>query len=111
MQQTVTLTGLGTHKFKAALESILFIQSLFEKEIQSVKLASWSPGNFQDQLTVDLRNRYFAGSAFATTVVPFDTQVDPDGLLNSIAGGSLLHTEENRVRYFQRVEKTENKFK
>jgi hypothetical protein len=111
MRQAVTLTGLGTHKFKASLESILFIHAMFAKHVGKDRLAAWIPGYFQEHRTVEVWNRYFDHPSLSSSAIPFHPFVDPQGLLKSIIDGRLLHTEENEVRYYQAAKRADGKFK
>ena len=114
LRQAITLTGLGTHKFKAALEGIQMIHSIFSKEPGLTQLEKWSPGYFQEHHTTNLWNRYFTSSMQSGSHQPniaFDKFVDPNGVLASVMGGHLMHTQDNHVEYYQRVEKSTNKFK
>ena len=112
MRQAVTLTGFGTHKFKAALESIMFIHSMFAKEIGTTKMDNWSPKYYHGQQTVQSWNRYFTGWKDADLIPhPFNELVDPNGILGSLDGGNLVHTVDNEVKYFERTERKNGSFK
>jgi len=50
-----------------------------------------------------MSNRYFTSrrcDAQAASI-PFDKDVDPEGILLGIAGADLIHCEENRVLYYE----------
>ena len=34
--------------------------------------------------------------------IPFGENMDPKGILADMLGGSLIHTKENQVQYYQR---------
>jgi len=113
MRQGIMLTGLGTHKFKAALESILAIHAMFARQVAGNQLQKWTPSAFRSYRTVGIWNRYFSQprEAMAMPTIPFLPALDPHGILASSNKGNLLHTADNQVLYFQRVAKPTKGYK
>jgi hypothetical protein len=111
LRQAIQLTGLDTHKFKAALEGISAISSIFAKYMRSDKLQDWTPDRFQEWTMVGAGNRYFSTGAIAASaeVVPFNNLVDPDGILASV-DSKYHHTVDNEVGYFHREQKDDGGF-
>jgi hypothetical protein len=112
IRQAIQLTGLDTHKYKAALEGISAICSIFTKHMRSDTLKDWTPDMFQEWIVVGAGNRYFSTGAIAASaeVVPFNNLVDPDGILASV-NSKYRHTVDNEVGYFQRVAKDDGSFR
>lgn len=110
MKQEVTLTGLDTLGFKAALEGISMIHGMFAKY---ACLQPWEPGWHEEWRTVRVQNNYFSVGAAAEMAedVAFDDLVDPDGVLASVVGNKYHHTAENDVGYFVRTRKDEGGFR
>jgi hypothetical protein len=111
LRQAIQLTGLDTHKYKAALEGISAICSTFAKHMRSDKLQDWTPDAFGEWMAVGAGNRYFSTGTIAATaeVVPFNDLVDPDGILASV-DSKYRHTVDNEVGYFQREKKNDDRF-
>jgi len=61
---------------------------------------------FGEWPAIDVANRYFTPKAVARMedVRPIEFDIDPFGSLRKAAGASFVHTEENKVYYFQRKE-------
>jgi hypothetical protein len=63
---------------------------------------------FEEWPAIDVANRYFTPKAAARKddVRPIGIDIDPFGSLSKAASSLFLHTEENKVYYFQRKEST-----
>jgi hypothetical protein len=111
IRQAIQMTGLDTHKYKAALEGISAICSTFAKYLRSDKLQDWNPDMFNEWIVVGAGNRYFSTGAIAASaeVVPFNDLVDPNGILASV-DSKYRHTVDNEVGYFQRKTKDDGGF-
>jgi hypothetical protein len=61
---------------------------------------------FEEWPAIDVANRYFTPKAAARKddVRPIGIDIDPFGSLSKAASSLFLHTEENKVYYFQRKE-------
>src|SRR4051794_39647545 len=95
LRQAVTITGLGTHKFKAAVEGILQICSMFEKSC--TKKVTWEPGHYESESTVECWNRYLTNVNRSSSIVPLSPVIDPKEILASASKQGLVHTEDNQV--------------
>jgi len=102
--QAIQLTGLNTHKYKAALEGIATIHTTFTKYMQSDKLQAWTPDTFCEWSSVSAENWYFSTGVIAASVkaVPFNNLVDPDGVLAAVDLDKYWHAVDNKVGYFER---------
>src|SRR3954454_24111698 len=81
LRQAVTVTGLGTHKFKAAVEGILQICNMFENS--TTKTVTWEPGQYKSDSTVESWNRYLTNVNRNSSIVPLCPAVDPKQILTS----------------------------
>ena len=103
LRQSVQLVGLGTETFQRAIDSIVFIHTMFSRLFKEGVLETWQPSAFGPALAIDTSNRYFSsGHQNAQALsIPFHEYVDPDGYLSGLAGGDLVHCDENQVRYYE----------
>jgi len=113
LRQAIQLTGLDTHKYKAALEGIATIHSTFTKYMRSDKLQAWTPDTFREWSAVGAGNRYFSTGVIAASAeaVPFNNLVDPDGVLAAVDSDKYRHTIDNEVGYFERQKKDDGGFR
>jgi hypothetical protein len=113
LRQAIQLTGLDTHKFKAALEGLTTIHTTFTKYMRFDKLQDWAPDTFRDWSAVGAGNRYFSTGAIAASAeaIPFNNLVDPDGVLATINSNKYRHTVDNEVGYFERQKKDDGGFR
>jgi hypothetical protein len=111
--QSVVLTGIGSNKFKSALDAIHAIECSLSERAHIRDVVSWTPLVVQGWPAMKISNRYFSTGAagLATDVVPFAEGVDPHGLLASIDREIYRHTLENEVGYFERESKENGSFK
>lgn len=107
MKQSATLTGFGEEGFRNSVDSIIAIHDTFSRQFKEGELEGWYPSTFRGQPSIDIANRYFTPCGTGgegMDVIPFDYTVDPQGVLQSLAGSTLKHTAENTVRYYERVQ-------
>jgi len=111
LQQSVTLTGLGTSQFEESVEAMKEFYSLFEREFPADMMVPWLPGpcSLSSGRTMSFTNRFFTKRTEALTLkaIPFSYQVDPKGFLNRMTSKDLFHAQENQVQYLKRVEDME----
>ncbi|KAK7019415.1 hypothetical protein VNI00_018070 [Paramarasmius palmivorus] len=105
LQQRILLTGLNTPSFADALEGLAVMDNVLRLNVRedSVKpLASVVDGF----TALDISNRYFTSRRFAQEDdhLPFSSDVDPNGILEGLRGHSMVHTSDNVVEYYHRVE-------
>ena len=109
LRQAVTMTGLDTKTFEAALESIGLIHGMFFKEVntESQVFTRWAPGLHRAWPSVTIGNNYFSTGRTALDLpsVEFDCLVDPYRLLASINSERYHHTTENSVGYYRKLPK------
>ncbi|KAF8347119.1 hypothetical protein F5887DRAFT_1131417 [Amanita rubescens] len=107
LRQGVSLTGLGTPTFEAAINGIFDIYSLFSGHVPRDKL---KPCAFLDTYgeftSIETSNRYFSSiKDCGPTVkhISFPSEIDPHGILSSFENTSYIHSENNVVEFYERV--------
>jgi hypothetical protein len=107
LKQAVTITGLGTHAFTKAVDSMEAIEEIFSRQVGQDTILPWKNGTYLDWTTMFSSNRYFTSrrSNFNLQAVPFDPFVDPEGVLASMAGNDKVHCSDNVVEYYELTSK------
>ena len=105
LRQSATLTGLGNTSFNSALSNIAVVHAIFKRAIGSQLTDSAIQSTYTEFPAIDMANRYFTPQALALAedVRPLTVDVDPHGTLAKAAGTAYVHTEENKVYYFQKM--------
>ncbi len=105
MTQTITLTGLGSIRFKGSVEVLKEIGRTGEREFREGQLQGWEPSQVQGYDAIELANRYFRprGKDYRGEEHALSDEVDPKGILRRNAGSHLIHTEDNKVLYFRGI--------
>ncbi|TFK59403.1 hypothetical protein BDN72DRAFT_735144, partial [Pluteus cervinus] len=101
LQQNITLTGLGTSSFQESKTALNEMHAVFSRQFPEGRVSFWNAGGPD----IILSNRLFTSVMEAGQLesVPFGENVDPKGILADMLGGALIHTEDNQVRYYQRL--------
>ena len=102
----MTLSGLGSAKFKDAVSAILKIHQYFQQHCPEGQMDGWEPRKERGYPVVSAGARYLSTKANTSSeqVIPLSEVIDPIGILaRAVPGG--LHTQENQVLYFERVAK------
>jgi hypothetical protein len=108
----VTLTGLDTHKFKAALEATALVSDLFARHIGPGRFEEWIPDAFRQWRAISISNKYFSTrSSAGTDLAPINPLVDPGGIIASLGELGYRYTVDNEVGYFERVKTPDGNFK
>ncbi|KAF7978621.1 hypothetical protein HWV62_45103 [Athelia sp. TMB] len=102
IKQTIRLTGFGAEEFQKAFSGIANIATLMGEHLEHGDIETWKPERYKVWQALDIGNRYFLhqnteGDAVG---VSLPSNVDPDGVLASMAGDKWVHTEDNQVKYF-----------
>ncbi|KAK0432752.1 uncharacterized protein EV420DRAFT_1237563, partial [Desarmillaria tabescens] len=102
LQQHVRLTGLGCDAFKETTDTILEAQLIFERQLQAGVFEKWTPDNTDDFLGIDISNRYLENrKSYPQEEAAFEKGVDPrDILATACSKRNLIHTEDNKVRFY-----------
>ena len=104
LQQSVTLSGLGTIQFERSVEVLSQnLYASFQRAVPESKLLSWQGAPCESSVgrTMSFSNRYFSRAFEANQLerTPFSGEVDPKGFLSRALCDSLVHTAENEVQY------------
>ncbi|KAF8327492.1 hypothetical protein F5887DRAFT_1077138 [Amanita rubescens] len=107
LRQGVSLTGLGTPTFDAALSGILDVYSLFSRHVPRDKLKPCSCIDAYGEFTsIESSNRYFTSikdCGLTEKHITFSSEIDPYGILTSFENSSYIHSDNNIVEYFERT--------
>ena len=97
------LTGLSSPKFNDAILSTRAIEDIFRRQAADGSMELWVPSNFQGHPSIDVGNRYYTPRQYALQDrhVSFSPCVDPDNILSEAMGEDFVHTEDNKVEYYQ----------
>jgi hypothetical protein len=106
LRQSVTLIGAKCPAFEDVLKSIIQAQALFSPVAKDGKLDDWDPTFLSDDVGITASNRYFQHreETQPEDVISLDPEIDPNHVLSKAASGDYLHTVNNRVEYYKRVE-------
>lgn len=101
-QQNVVLSGFGSASFGQYENAIRFIDRKLQKSVKEGLYDPYTPTRVDDYYTIGASNRFFSRRDRVAHATPlkFSQALDPKGILSNAAGNSLVHLEENSVRYF-----------
>ena len=93
--------------FDKPIENIAAIYAIFKRTVGDNLLESAFHSTYEEFPAIDVANRYLTprDSTTSEEIRPLTADVDPNGYLARAAGSTYVHTEENKVYYF---EKTDN---
>ena len=97
------LTGFDTEIFKQAIESIVFVHTMFSCQFKEGLFENWQPSTFGGGDAIDISNRYFTSRRLDSQAlsIPIHKEIDPHGILLELAGDDLIHCVENQVLYYE----------
>ncbi|KAI1783260.1 hypothetical protein LXA43DRAFT_1067803 [Ganoderma leucocontextum] len=105
LQQSITLTGLGTKSFDAAVCGVQTVYQVFNNHVSRAggRLREWTPGRCGQDLTLTFANRYLTSSRDLGDEASVDLSaiVDPFNVLRPLIK-SEVHTADNVVEYWER---------
>jgi hypothetical protein len=105
LRQSVQVTGLGNTSFDRLSADIARIQALFKRAIGPFLQDEAAVSQFEEFTAIDASNRYFTPrTGNQEDGCPITADIDPKGYLMKAAGDSFMHTEENKVRYYEKHE-------
>ncbi|KAF8870508.1 hypothetical protein BD779DRAFT_1455315 [Infundibulicybe gibba] len=102
LRQSISITGIGSPTFGAAVEATHLIFDMFQRQFQEGALAVWETPSHQSYPTLPMSNRYLTPRRDAPHMehIPFEAEVDPHGYLESMIKDGYIHGEENNVEYY-----------
>jgi len=103
----VQITGFGNEAFDKLMTDMAKIFMIFKRAI-GAQLQD-EPGVSQDEeefMAIDTANQYFTFRTGRSddNEIPITDDMDPKGYLRKVAGTLYIHTEENKVYYFEKCE-------
>ena len=103
LRQSIMLTGLSSPKFNDAIMSIHAIEDIFRRQVTDRNMEVWVPSLFQGHQSIDVGNRYFTPRqhALQDRHISFGLAIDPDNILSEAMGEEFVHTEDNKVEYYE----------
>jgi hypothetical protein len=105
LRQSATLTAFGNSVFDKPIENITAIYAIFKRAVGDSISESAVYSMYEDFPAIDVANRYFTprdGADFEK-IRPLTAEVDPNSYLAKVAGSTYVHTEENKVYYFEKA--------
>lgn len=106
LRQCATVTAFGHPVYDDLIANIAIIHSIFRRATGDRLSEECVNSMFEEWPAIDVANRYFTPKAVARSedIRPIGIDIDPFGSLSKAASSSFVHTEENKVYYFQRKE-------
>ena len=97
------LTGLSSPKFNDAIQSMRAVEDIFRRQLVDRNTEVWVPSAFQGHPSIDVSNRYYTPRqhALQDRHISFSPVIDPDNILSEAMGEEFVHTEDNRVEYYE----------
>jgi hypothetical protein len=98
----VQLTGLNTKTFETGIDNLQMLHVMLARQIPEGLMEQYDPSSYLQYSSIDLGTRYFTARRDDPlgTAIPFHPNVDPKGLLSSIATDIYFHGEDNQVLYY-----------
>ena len=106
VRQGVSLTAFGNPAFDNFLANIAVIRSIFRRAIGDHLIEDAAQTPYAEiPATIDVANRYFVpkANALLEDIRSLTAEVDPFGTLARAAGTAYVHTEDNKVCYFEKT--------
>jgi hypothetical protein len=104
LRQSATVTAFGHSVYDGLIANIATIHSIFKRGVGDRLTEDSVNSMFKEWPAIDAANQYFTPKAVARLedIRSIGIDVDPFGSLNKAASSSFVHTEENKVYYFER---------
>jgi hypothetical protein len=105
LRQSATLTAFGNPVFDKPIQNIAATYAIFKRAVGDNLSESALYSTFEEFPAIEVANRYFTprGGAALEEIRPLTAEVDPNGYLAKAAGSTYVHTEENKVYYFEKI--------
>jgi hypothetical protein len=106
LRQSAVVTAFGHSVYDSLIANIAIVHSIFRRAVGDRLTEECVASMFEEWPAIEVANRYFTPKAIARLedIRPIGADVDPFGSLHKAASSSFVHTEENKVLYFQRNE-------
>ncbi|KAF8881012.1 hypothetical protein BD779DRAFT_1445810, partial [Infundibulicybe gibba] len=101
-RQSLTLAGLGSATFDAAVEATSGMFATFQRQFAEGTLDVWKTPHYKMHSSLAISNRYLTPKRDAPNMehIPFDPEVDAHGQLELVVKDGYVHGEENIVEYY-----------
>lgn len=101
MTQLSSIVGFGSESFQQAYNGIYAIAERLGRHANDGDPPTWNDKQFAGHTVIRASNRYFTWKNMdnSSPPVPFASDVDPQGTLESMAGDNYEHTKDNEVSY------------
>ena len=95
---------MGNAAFDHAAINVARIQAIFKRTIGNQLEEDPVYSDFKGYRALDTSNRYFTprNDRSDNDSVPLGMEVDPHGFLLQAAGGTYIHTADNKVCYYEK---------
>ena len=106
IRQSASLTAFGNPEFDNLFTNIALIHTIFRRAIGHQLIEDTAQTLYTEYpSTIDVANRYFVPKADAlpADIRTLTADVDPYGTLLRAAGSAYVHTEENKVYYYEKT--------
>ena len=103
--QSAVLTAFEDPVFENFLANIAVVHSIFRRAISELLEGTAQSSCSEHPVTIDVANRYFVpkANALPEDIRTLTSEVDPFGTLAKAAGSAYVHTDENKVYYFEKT--------
>ena len=101
MRQSVKLTGLGAPLFQDCIGNIQRLSQILSRQVPKGNMDLFQHSNFLEYPALDIGTRYFTSRRDdpVEPSAPFDSSVDPKGILASIVDDKYFYGPDNIVLY------------
>lgn len=107
LKQGVGITGYGNRTFETLVTDIAKIHTFFKRAVGPQLLDDLGISDADGYSAIDASNRYFSPRTELTSEADkclITDDMDPKGSLRKAAGTSYIHTEDNKVLYFEKCD-------
>jgi len=96
---------MGNASFDNVAVSLAIIHAMFKRVISSQLEEDAAHSDFKGYRVLDTSNRYFTPKDGNSDIenLPLGDEVNPHGFLVKAAGGAYMHTQDNKVCYYEKV--------
>ncbi|GLB43026.1 hypothetical protein LshimejAT787_1204750 [Lyophyllum shimeji] len=102
LKQSIRLDGLGMTQFRDAVDAAAAVCDLFDRVFEEGALERWKDGLLGDEeKLLDMSNKLVThvNDAIGQQHIPFDSGIDPLGVMDSLLQKGYIRTEDNMVQY------------
>lgn len=111
-KQGLTISGFGFEHFDSCIDSLSRTHTAALSMLpEGMQVSDWLPTEYGGYTALTFSNRLFSRACHAKGVdlVPFNSDVDPKGIMRDITlnkQSDLVHSDDNTVHYYKKVGRT-----